>query len=67
MHHLVFGIALLLATGFALALQPESPWLEIVAAGFGNGAGLTLTSTRCGCTSTTSTGARRAAAQSTRS
>jgi hypothetical protein len=33
---------LLLATGFALALQPESPWLEIVAAGFGIGAGLTL-------------------------
>jgi hypothetical protein len=41
-HHLVFGIVLLLATGFALALQPSSPWLEIVAAGFGIGAGLTL-------------------------
>jgi hypothetical protein len=41
-HHLVFGIVLLLATGFALALQPPSPWLEIVAAGFGIGAGLTL-------------------------
>jgi hypothetical protein len=41
-HHLVFGIVLLLATGFALALQPGSPWLEILAAGFGIGAGLTL-------------------------
>jgi hypothetical protein len=41
-HHLVFGIVLLLAMGFALALQPPSPWLEIAAAGFGIGAGLTL-------------------------
>lgn len=41
-HHLVFGIVLLLATGFALALQPPSPWVEIFAAGFGIGAGLTL-------------------------
>jgi hypothetical protein len=41
-HHLVFGIVILLATGFALALQPPSPWLEIFAAGFGIGAGLTL-------------------------
>jgi hypothetical protein len=41
-HHLVFGIVLLLATGFALALQPASPWLEILAASFGIGAGLTL-------------------------
>src|SRR5215204_4521338 len=41
-HHLVFGIVLMLAMGFALALQPPSPWLEIVAAGFGIGAGLTL-------------------------
>ena len=41
-HHLVFGIVLLLAAGFALALQPPSPWLEILAAGFGIGAGLTL-------------------------
>jgi hypothetical protein len=38
----VFGIVLLIAMGFALALQPPSPWLEIVAAGFGIGAGLTL-------------------------
>jgi hypothetical protein len=41
-HHLVFGIVLMLATGFALALQPASPWTEIFAAGFGIGAGLTL-------------------------
>src|SRR5215208_6771986 len=41
-HHLVFGIVLLLFAGFALALQPNSPWLEIVAATFGIGAGLTL-------------------------
>jgi hypothetical protein len=41
-HHLVFGIVLLLAAGFALALQPSSPWLEILAAAFGIGAGLTL-------------------------
>ena len=38
-HHLVFGIVLLLVAGFALALQPPSPWLEILAAGFGMGRG----------------------------
>jgi hypothetical protein len=42
-HHLVFGIVLLLLAGFlAFALQPPSPWLEILAALFGVGAGLTL-------------------------
>jgi hypothetical protein len=41
-HHLVFGIALMLSCGFVLALQPDSPWFEFVAAGFGIGAGLTL-------------------------
>jgi hypothetical protein len=41
-HHLVFGIALMLGCGFVLALQPGSPWFELVAAGFGIGAGLTL-------------------------
>lgn len=42
-HHLVFGIVLLLAAGFAsIAFQPGSPWLEVVAAVFGIGAGLTL-------------------------
>jgi hypothetical protein len=41
-HHLVFGIVLMLLMGFVLALQPGSPLLEIAAAGFGIGAGLTL-------------------------
>jgi hypothetical protein len=41
-HHLVFGIVLMLLAGFVLALQPDSPWLELVAAAFGIGAGLTL-------------------------
>jgi hypothetical protein len=41
-HHLVFGIVLMLVAGFVLALQPASPLLEITAAGFGIGAGLTL-------------------------
>jgi hypothetical protein len=42
-HHLVFGIVLLLVAGFLqFAFQPESPWLEILAALFGIGAGLTL-------------------------
>jgi hypothetical protein len=41
-HHLVFGIVLMLICGFVLALRPGSPWSEVVAAGFGIGAGLTL-------------------------
>jgi hypothetical protein len=42
-HHLVFGIVLLLIAGFAeFTFQPESPWLEVCAAAFGIGAGLTL-------------------------
>lgn len=41
-HHLVFGIVMMLGAGFALALQPPEPWLEIVAGTFGIGAGLTL-------------------------
>ena len=42
-HHLVFGIVLLMFAGFlGFALQPESPWLEILAAVFGVGMGLTL-------------------------
>ena len=42
-HHLVFGIVLLMLAGFlGFALQPESPWLEILAAVFGLGMGLTL-------------------------
>ena len=42
-HHLVFGIVLLMLAGFSgFALQPDSPWLEILAAAFGVGMGLTL-------------------------
>jgi hypothetical protein len=42
-HHLVFGIVLLMLAGFLdFAFQPDSPWLEILAAAFGIGAGLTL-------------------------
>ena len=42
-HHLVFGIVLLLLSGFInFALDPDSPWIEILAALFGIGAGLTL-------------------------
>jgi hypothetical protein len=41
-HHLVFGIVMMLIAGFVLALQPASPWNEIVAGLFGIGAGLTL-------------------------
>lgn len=42
-HHLVFGIVLLLLTGFlGFAFARRSPWTEILAGGFGIGAGLTL-------------------------
>jgi hypothetical protein len=42
-HHLVFGIVMMLLFGFlAIALPHSSPWLELIAAGFGVGAGLTL-------------------------
>jgi hypothetical protein len=42
-HHLVWGILLLLAMGYlGLALEPASPWLELIAIGFGIGMGLTL-------------------------
>jgi hypothetical protein len=41
-HHLVFGIVLMLLCGFLLALQLGSPWMELAAAGFGIGGGLTL-------------------------
>jgi hypothetical protein len=43
LHHLVFGVVLLLVCGFlGFALAPKSPWEEILAAAFGIGAGLTL-------------------------
>jgi hypothetical protein len=39
----VFGIVLMMLAGFlGFALQPEGPWLEVLAAGFGVGMGLTL-------------------------
>jgi hypothetical protein len=43
LHHLVWGIVLVLLTGFLnFALRPASPGSEILAAAFGIGAGLTL-------------------------
>ncbi len=42
-HHLVFGIVLILLAGFvAIAVRLKSPWLELTAAGVGVGGGLTL-------------------------
>jgi hypothetical protein len=42
-HHLVWGILLLLAMGYlGLAVDLASPWLELVAIAFGIGMGLTL-------------------------
>ena len=42
-HHLVWGILLLLITGYVgVAIAPASPWKEIVAVLFGIGTGLTL-------------------------
>jgi hypothetical protein len=42
-HHLVWGILLLLICGYvAVAIAPASPWREIVAVLFGIGTGLTL-------------------------
>ncbi len=42
-HHLVFGIVAMMVAGFlGFALQPDDPWLEILAALFGIGMGLTL-------------------------
>lgn len=42
-HHLVWGIILLLVVGYAgVAIAPDSPWKQIVAVLFGVGAGLTL-------------------------
>jgi hypothetical protein len=42
-HHLVWGISLLLVAGFtAFASDLDAPWWQITAIGFGIGAGLTL-------------------------
>ena len=43
LHHLVWGIVLVLLSGFLnFALDPEGTWLDVLAALFGIGAGLTL-------------------------
>jgi hypothetical protein len=42
-HHLVWGILVLMVSGFlGFALQPPSPWMDVLAVLFGIGAGLTL-------------------------
>jgi hypothetical protein len=42
-HHLVFGIVLMMLAGFInFVIQPYSPWFEILAGVFGVGVGLTL-------------------------
>jgi hypothetical protein len=42
-HHLVWGILLLLVMGYTgIAINPDSPWLEFVAIAFGIGMGLTM-------------------------
>ncbi|HEU0025404.1 MAG TPA: hypothetical protein VFQ12_12270 [Thermoleophilaceae bacterium] len=42
-HHLVWGILLLISMGYAgISLASDSPWVELVAIGFGIGMGLTL-------------------------
>lgn len=42
-HHLVWGICLVLVSGFlGFALQPKDPWVDVLAALFGIGMGLTL-------------------------
>ncbi|HEY1238541.1 MAG TPA: hypothetical protein VGE91_09395 [Solirubrobacterales bacterium] len=42
-HHLVWGILLLLTCGYiAVAIDPNSPWREVIAVLFGIGTGLTL-------------------------
>ena len=42
-HHLVFGIVMMMLAGFLnFAIEPASPWFEILAGVFGIGMGLTL-------------------------
>jgi hypothetical protein len=42
-HHLVFGIVLMMAAGFlGFVTEPNEPWIEILAGFFGIGMGLTL-------------------------
>src|SRR3546814_12365642 len=44
LHHLVWGISLMLASGFAAFAMttPADPWFQLAAVGFGVGAGLTF-------------------------
>lgn len=43
LHHLVWGICLMLVTGFlSFAMEPVSPWYSLAAVAFGVGAGLTI-------------------------
>src|SRR5436190_24383396 len=43
LHHLVWGIVLMMASGFlGYAINPASPWNEILAGFFGVGCGLTM-------------------------
>ena len=43
LHHLVWGIVLMMVCGFVeFATQPYSPWSELLAGGFGVGVGFTL-------------------------
>jgi hypothetical protein len=43
LHHLVWGIVLIMSSGFLnFVLKPGSPWSEILAGAFGIGAGFTL-------------------------
>lgn len=66
-HHLVWGILLLLICGYsAVALDPNSPWREVVAVFFGSGRVSPSTSSPSGSISGTSTGRRRGASRSTR-
>jgi hypothetical protein len=42
-HHLVWGILLIMTMGYlGIALDPSSPWLQLIAIAFGIGMGLTL-------------------------
>jgi hypothetical protein len=42
-HHMFWGILLLLVMGYiGLAVNPDSPWIELVAIAFGIGMGLTM-------------------------
>lgn len=62
LHHLVWGIVLLLVCGFtAFATELSSPWWQLTSIGFGIGAGSPWTSSRCGCACRTCTGPTRAA------